>query len=349
MCIAELSLLRPPSVSPSALNQDLDVLTMITSKWISQLAQAKPPLDWMTLLNAYMIGNLFLGWWLIAYLTCGTMRSNGPAHWLDYCYTHVMMCTWYYKSCCIEQNLKRNHQIYLKLAPSPVCSDVYSWLHSIVHSQPAWQMLAGYSQEHNEYTPTYSSMYVLKYTPGHALNDTPNCTQWHTSSLLDYMLPSKLAMHSQAYSQAHSRIHSQLHSKTDSQPAWYMLPWKIKSRSHVYSKYAPKYTKYILMYTPSHAVNDAPNCTQWHTPSHLDCMLPCKLTRRSQAHSEYAPRFAPGHALKAAPNCTQCTLPADLALHSHSHLTISFHVCFYMHHPGTCWVADARHQEAWSR
>jgi hypothetical protein len=69
----------------------------------------------------------------------------------------------------------------------------------------------------SEYAPKYTSEYVLKYTPGYALKDAPNCTRWHTHSLLDCTLPSKLSRCSQAYSRARSQIHSQLHSMTHSQ------------------------------------------------------------------------------------------------------------------------------------
>jgi len=34
---------------------------------------------------------------------------------------------------------------------------------------------------------------ALKHTPKHALIYSPNCTRWHTPSLLDYTLPSKLS------------------------------------------------------------------------------------------------------------------------------------------------------------
>jgi hypothetical protein len=34
-----------------------------------------------------------------------------------------------------------------------------------------------------------------------------------------------------------------------------------------------------LKHTPENALKDAPNCTRWHTPSLLDCMLPNTLPR----------------------------------------------------------------------
>ena len=107
------------------------------------------------------------------------------------------------------------------------------------------------SQVSSQDTPKYTSEYILKYTPRHALKDAPNGTRWRSPSLLDYTLSRKLSR-----------------------------------RSQVHSEYTPKYTsKYVLKYTPGHAFKDAPNCTRWHTPSLLDCTLSSKLSRRSQAHS----------------------------------------------------------------
>jgi hypothetical protein len=60
------------------------------------------------------------------------------------------------------------------------------------------------------------------------------------------------------------------------------------------SLHAPKYA---LMYTP--------DCNRLHTPSLLDCMLPSKLSRRSQAHSQ-------------------------------SHLAICSHICSWVLDPETC-------------
>jgi len=148
------------------------------------------------------------------------MRSYGPTRWLDYYDTHAILCAGYYihhaayyTSCCIlyitlhTTNLKASCQMNF-IARSQVRSEVHSWLHSIAHSQPAW-------------------LYA------------PNCSRWHTPSLLDLR----------------SQVSSQVHSE-----------------------YAPKYTsKYVLKYTPGHALKDASNCTRWHTPSLLDCTLPIAL------------------------------------------------------------------------
>jgi hypothetical protein len=54
--------------------------------------------------------------------------------------------------------------------------------------------------------------------------------------------------------------------------------------SQVSSQDAPKYTKYVLKYTPRHDPKVAPTCTRWHTTSLLDCTLPSTLLRCSQVH-----------------------------------------------------------------
>jgi len=41
--------------------------------------------------------------------------------------------------------------------------------------------------------------------------DAPNCTRWHTPTLLDCTLPSMLSRRSQAHSQARFEVHSQSH------------------------------------------------------------------------------------------------------------------------------------------
>ena len=170
------------------------------------------------------------------------------------------------------------------IAHFQVRSALHSWLHSIVHSQPAWltlpSKLSRYSQEHSEYAPKYTSEYipkytseyVLKYTPGHAPKDTPTCTRWHTPSLLDCPLPSKLSRRSQAHSQVRSQGRSQLHSIAHSQPACLYdhkyapktLPSALRVRSHVHLRVALKY---------------APNCSRWYTRSLLGSTLPSTLSR----------------------------------------------------------------------
>jgi hypothetical protein len=78
------------------------------------------------------------------------------------------------------------------------------------------------SQDAPKYTPSMlpSTPSTFSSTlPGmHALKDAPNCTRWHTPSLLDCTHPSKLSRRSKAYTRERSQVHSQLHSMTHSQP-----------------------------------------------------------------------------------------------------------------------------------
>jgi len=182
------------------------------------------------------------------------MRFYGPAQWLDYYDTHEIMCALYYTSCCIQQNYRMHFIEYYQ-----VRSEVHSWLHSIVNSNPAWHTLptnlSRFSQVHSKYAPKYTSKYILKYTPVHALKDSINCTWWHSPSLLDCTLPSKLSSTlprtlsrtlpialdgkcslldytlasklsrcSQAHSQARSLGWCQLPSMAHSQAAWLYAP-----------------------------------------------------------------------------------------------------------------------------
>jgi len=69
------------------------------------------------------------------------------------------------------------------------CSHERSQLHSMAHSQPVWL----YAQ--TEALKTLPS----KHTSEHALTYTPNCTWWHTPSLLDCTLSNTLSRHSQVH------------------------------------------------------------------------------------------------------------------------------------------------------
>jgi len=130
-----------------------------------------------------------------------------------------------------------------------------------------------------------------------------------------------------------------------------------------------------LKRTPEDALQYTPNRTRWHAPSLLDYMLPCKLSRCSQphsracsqvysqlpsmAHSQPAWLYAPKYALKTLPRTPPSTHPStppsrsqvqsQEGRHSQSDLTICSHVRSCMLDPETCWVAEARHQEAWGR
>jgi len=60
----------------------------------------------------------------------------------------------------------------------------------MAHSQSAWLMLTRKLSRHSE----VHSEYVLKYIPGHALMNAPNCTSWHTYSLLGSTLRNTLSI-----------------------------------------------------------------------------------------------------------------------------------------------------------
>jgi len=76
-------------------------------------------------------------------------------------------------------------QYTFKMLPTSLL--VHSQVNCRVHSKYTLKYIAKYPCEN---VPKYTFMYVLKYTPPHALKDAPNCTQWHTPSLLDSMLSS---------------------------------------------------------------------------------------------------------------------------------------------------------------
>jgi len=89
-------------------------------------------------------------------------------------------------------------------------------------------------------------------------------------------------MHFFARSQVYFDVHSWLHSTVHSQSAWLTLSWGSQVRSKCPSKYSSENS---LKYTLRYVLQDALNCTRWLTPSLLDCTIPSKLSRRSQAHS----------------------------------------------------------------
>jgi hypothetical protein len=142
------------------------------------------------------------------------------------------------------------HFIACYKAHSEVHSEVHCQLLAMVHFQLAWLTLISklsrcsqvhskyvlkytpslldymlpskhsrHSQLHSEYIPKYTSEYVLKYTSGHVFQDAPNCTRWHTPSLLHCKLPIKLSRRSQLQFPLYLMVHFQ--------PTWL---------------YAPKYT-----------------------------------------------------------------------------------------------------------
>jgi len=97
----------------------------------------------------------------------------------------------------LSSELSRRYQVH-----SRACSQRLFQLHSIAHSQPAW-------------------LYTPKYTPGHALMDTPNCTRWPTPSLT---VCSQVSSQDALEHTPEHALNSQLHSMTHSQPAWLYTP-----------------------------------------------------------------------------------------------------------------------------
>jgi len=224
-------------------------------------------------------------------------------------------------------------------------SAVHSWLRSIAHSQPAWLTLPNtlsrcspvlsenppqytseyalkYTSEYtlkytSKYTLKYSSKYAPKYSPKHALKYPSNCTRWHTPSLLECTLLSKLSRHSQVHLWVHAkvrlRIRAQVHLRVCS-----------KLHRRVAVKYPPEYA---LKCTPKYPLQYAPNCTPWHTPillgcthrstlsstlasmllTALDCTLPVCMTVRSQVRTQVPPNYA------------RLNLPACLAVRFEAH------------------------------
>jgi len=190
---------------------------------------------------------------------------------MRFCVLDTWHHTGYYTSCC-----KASFQMHFN-ACSQVCSEVHSWLHSMAHSQPAWLHAPKYTPSTLPSTPpsTFSSTLpcmhsrmhpvaldgtlpacltvrsqaspqdALKHTAEHALKYTRNCTRWHTPSLLDCTLPSKISRYSQVHLQ-------------------------------VPLKYAPNCTRW---YTPSlHAAMPPSTLSREKTlPMSLDYMLPCML------------------------------------------------------------------------
>ena len=186
-----------------------------------------------------------------------------------------------------------------------------------------------------------SSQDDLKHTLEHALKYTPNCTLWHTPSLLNYSPPSKLTRSSQVHSE-YIRKYTPGHAPKDALTG---------TRWH---------TPSLLDCTFSHQLSRS---FQAHSQLH-SMTLPACMTIRSQVSSQAAPKYTPSMFSSTLPGmlsrtlliALDGTLLACLALrsqvhsqearHSQSHLTICSHVCSWVLDPETCWVAGARHPEA---
>jgi len=140
-------------------------------------------------------------------------------------------------------------------------------------------------------------MYTLKYIP--------NCTRLPTPSLLD-LCSDVSSQDAPTTVRLCSHVHSHLQSITYSQPAWlYTFKSALKTLSSTLSGMRSRTLPIALdgtflacltacpqersqdahNHTPEHPLKYTPNCTQWYSPSLLDCMLPSKLSRRAQSHS----------------------------------------------------------------
>jgi len=192
------------------------------------------------------------------------------------------MGTWYYTSCCIQKHCQMHF-----IARSQIYSEVHSWLHLIVHSQPAWRTLQSkftrHCQVHCEYPPKDTSAYVLTYMPGHALKGAPKCTRWHTPSLLD--------LHSRVSSQDTLKYTPSTFSSTLLGMLSRTLPIALSGtlpacltiHSQVSSQDAPKYSPSMLPSTPPSMFSSTLLGMLPRTlPIALDGTLPTCLTVRSQ-------------------------------------------------------------------
>jgi len=162
--------------------------------------------------------------------------------------------------------------------------------------------------------PTYNQTVKCTslHAPKYSLKYTTDCARLYTPSLLDL----------------HSEVSSQDTLKyTPSTPPSTLpgilsrtlpialddtLPACLTILSQVSSQDSPMYTcKYVLKYTPELALQDAPNCTRWHTPCLLDCTLPSILSRCSQNALKHTPKHAPKCTLKRhnTPNLTWLYTP----------------------------------------
>jgi len=135
----------------------------------------------------------------------------------------------------------------------------------------------------------------------HAPKYTPDCTRWHTPSLLD--------LYSEVSSQDAPKYTSG-HAPKDAANCtrWHTLGL-LDLRSQVSSQDTPKCT-------PGYALNDTHNGTRWHNPSLLDCLLPGQLSRRSVAYSWTHSQVHSELHLTTSPSLLDCTFPRRSHAHS---------------------------------
>jgi len=145
-------------------------------------------------------------------------------------------------------------------------------------------LYAGYYTSCCIQTWMHTARCISLHAPKYTLKYTPDCTHWR--------LPACFTIRSQLLSIVHCH------------PACLLLSRALSRYSQVHSEYAPMYTTiYILMYLPRHPLNNAPNCTQWYTPSLPHCMLPSMLSRCSQAYSQAHSRIHSQLHLMTLPVC----------------------------------------------
>jgi len=170
----------------------------------------------------------------------------------------------------------------------------------MAHSQPAWL----YAPTEALKTISRCSQDALKYTPKHALKYTTHCTRWHTPSLLDYTLPSKLPRRSKVHmkyirSTTLSTFSSTIPGMLSGTPKNALddtLRACLTIHFHVSSQDTLKHTPDTLSST---------------LPIALDDTFPACLIIRSQVSAQDAFQHTPEHALQYTPNCTRWHTPSS--------------------------------------
>jgi len=156
-----------------------------------------------------------------------------------------------------------------------------------------------------------SAQEALKHTPEHAVNFTPNCTRWHTPSLLDCTLPRWLSRRSHVH-----RVCSQVHTRACSQ-----------RRTQLHSM---AHSQRACLYTPKPALKKLSSTL----PIALDGTLPAYLALRFQLQSQEG-RHSQSH-LTICAHVPYCMLDAE---------TCWVAAARQREAP----VAGARHREVWGR
>jgi len=178
----------------------------------------------------------------------------------------------------------------------------------------------------------YACNYVrlILYIMQHSTNLEPNY-QMHIIARSEVIVPCQIMAYSQLI--LHSQVQRNLRWIVHSQSAWLSLQSMRPRCSQVHSEC-------VLKYTLVYALIDTCNCTQWHTPSLLDCTQqstplstlwctlpsillrtlpvslygtpPVCLTGNLEVSSQDALEYHHEHALKYTPCCTQWYTPSLL-------------------------------------